>query len=74
MTISRQASAMIAPPEYASGFTHATVLAMLDDLSMPEISRQLTSIPPGELTSSTIASNPAFSAASMRRATLIAVI
>ena len=73
LTISRHASAMIAPPEYASGFTHATVFTIDDDLISPVISSTGPTPPPGESISKTIASYPPASASSIRRRTLIAV-
>jgi hypothetical protein len=71
--ISRHASAMIAPPEYASGFTHATVLLMRDCLMEVQMSRTAPTSPPGVSRSKTIAPAPPASAILIRRATLWAV-
>ena len=61
-TISRHASAMIAPPEYAVGRIHATVVGMDDDLIDVAMSSTAPTSPPGVSISMTSASAPADSA------------
>ncbi len=73
-TISRHASATMAPPEYASGLIHATVLSIDEALMALVISRTAPTSPPGELMSMTRALAPPSSAASIRRRTDMAVM
>lgn len=66
-TVSRQASAMMAPPEYACVLTQATVLGMGEFLMASQISRTAPTSPPGVLSSKTMASALSRCAAAMRR-------
>ena len=67
MTISSQATATIAPPEWAFGFTHATVLMSGRFLMRSAMAIELVTSPPGVSRSKMISSTPFFSASTIRR-------